>query len=159
MTDRDAESAQDLGPPGDRAPGRVSCLIGAVHRLESRVAAGHLDDIDSTVLGRTALEQLGGCRNDPFEVVPGRTSSSGVAPRRPGLAGRHDLSHRRRLIAARQLPDVTAPAPDHGGRLGAQIALIAHTAADRRAETALTWEPVTRIELVPCRLQDGRSAN
>lgn len=118
MTDRDAESAQDLGPPGDRAPGRVSCLIGAVHRLESRVAAGHLDDIDSTVLG-----------------------------------------HRRRLIAARQLPDVTAPAPDHGGRLGAQIALIAHTAADRRAETALTWEPVTRIELVPCRLQDGRSAN
>jgi hypothetical protein len=53
---------------------------------------------------------------------------------------------------------VTVPAPDHDGRLGAQITLIAHAAADQRGEPLLTWEPVSGIEPLTCRLQDGRSA-
>jgi hypothetical protein len=54
---------------------------------------------------------------------------------------------------------VTVPASDRDGRLGAQIALIAHAAADQRGQSVLTWEPVSGIEPLTCRLQDGCSAN
>jgi hypothetical protein len=64
------------------------------------------------------------------------------------LRGRHRLA----------LPYVTVPAPDRDGRLGAVIALIAHAPVDQRGEPPLTWEPVSGIEPLTCRLQDcGRS--
>jgi hypothetical protein len=54
---------------------------------------------------------------------------------------------------------VSVLAPDRDGRLGAQIARIAHAAADHRGEPHLTWEPVSGFEPLTCRLQDGCSAN
>jgi hypothetical protein len=52
---------------------------------------------------------------------------------------------------------VTVLAPDRDGS-GAQNARIAHAAADRRGKPHLTWEPVSGIEPLTCRLQDcGRS--
>jgi hypothetical protein len=50
---------------------------------------------------------------------------------------------------------VSVLAPDRDGRLGAQIARIAHAAADHRGEPHLTWEPVSGFEPLTCRLQEA----
>jgi hypothetical protein len=63
----------------------------------------------------------------------------------------------------RQLLYVTSPDLDHDGRLGAQIALIARfiqrSTAGGTGKRPWNWEPVSGIEPLTCRLQDGRSAN
>ena len=70
-------SAKDVGPPGDRAPNRVSRLFRVVDRLESVVDAGHLDHIDGTALGRTPLKQFRPRGDDPLEVVLGQDQQEG----------------------------------------------------------------------------------
>jgi hypothetical protein len=49
---------------------------------------------------------------------------------------------------------VTSAALDHDGRLGAQNALISLSAARNPGQPGLTWEPVSGIEPLTCRLQE-----